>query len=144
MRKSLDADVSEHWVKPVKISLLEQAIEAAFNLDRIKASPKATQGEHCLQCTGLADPTMDPHCRGGRRADLHGAPIRNYLQNNMESSGTKAQAQRTQTAIWRPRQSAIQEPRGSAWGNVVADVTRYCLEALVWIAVDLADLPPQT
>ena len=90
--------VSEDWVKPVKISLLEQAIEAAFNLDRIKASPKATQGEHCLQCTGLADPTMDPHCRGGRRADLHGAPIRNYLQNNMESSGTKAQAQRTQTA----------------------------------------------
>ena len=60
MRKSLDADVSEHWVKPVKISLLEQAIEAAFNLDRIKASPKATQGEHCLQCTGLADPTYGP------------------------------------------------------------------------------------
>ena len=44
--------VSEDWVKPVKISLLEQAIEAAFNLDRIKASPKATRVS--IACNALA------------------------------------------------------------------------------------------
>jgi hypothetical protein len=42
MRKSLAADVSEHLIKPVKISLLEQAIGFALPFDRIKANLKAT------------------------------------------------------------------------------------------------------
>jgi hypothetical protein len=59
MRKSLDADVSAHLVKPVKISLLEQAIGFAFNLDRIRASPEATPGEHARN--GPAGSFQDTH-----------------------------------------------------------------------------------
>ena len=36
------------WAYSVlKISLPEQTIGFAFNLDRIRASPEATPGEHC-------------------------------------------------------------------------------------------------
>jgi hypothetical protein len=51
VHKSLDA-VSEHLVKSVKISLLEQAIGFAFNLDRIKASSKRIRAS--IACNALA------------------------------------------------------------------------------------------
>ena len=98
MSKSLDADVSEHWVKPVKISLLEQAIAAAFTLDRIKASPKATRVSNACNALAWLTRLWTRIVEGDREPTYTVAPIRNYLQNNMESSGTKAQAQRTQTA----------------------------------------------